>query len=321
MRKMERPFYPCMNAGLKSRYLLGQALGVLLLSPYSDISPQRSSTASSASQWLQLQILQASSLGVSSLVSSPLPWPSLLVIVLKTSSALKVACWPSLPGHWLRIWVLLLGLYMRAMLLSRSTGTSYLSFSHSGNVSNVRHRCWTFYLATIIVTVTGMLMYFIRESCTSQLLEHRAAAMQFHRADLILRTAPSAPRPSIFQPVILFFIKSIIFLSSLTSAFSITFLYLFAVAFPLIYAHYAWNRQRTTLIFLSIALGLFFSALTRFHDRHATRKYRLTNRRPSHSSRSNCLGTSVTTLPAASSPPSPQHSAFSLSSSSSSAQN
>ena len=148
-----------------------------------------------------------------------------------------------------------------------------------GNMSYLHHRRWIFYLATIIVAVTGMLMCFIRESHASQLLERKVAAIQSLRADLMLRTAPTAPRPSIFQPLILLFTKPTIFLSSLANAFSTALLYLFAVAFPLIYAHYAWSRRKATLLFLFIALGLLFSTLTRFHDRHATRKSRRANRR------------------------------------------
>lgn len=63
-------------------------------------SPQRSSTASSASQWPRLQVSQASSLAVSSLVPFPPSRPSPLVVVLKTSSSLKVACGLSFPGPW-----------------------------------------------------------------------------------------------------------------------------------------------------------------------------------------------------------------------------
>ena len=88
-----------------------------------------------------------------------------------------------------------------------------------------------------------------------------------------------APRPSIYQPVILLVTNPTIFLTSLASAFSTALLYLFAVAFPLIYAHYAWTERKTTLISLFIALGLFFSTLTRFYDRHATRKARLASDR------------------------------------------
>lgn len=150
---------------------------------------------------------------------------------------------------------------------------------HTWNVSNVQHRRWTFYLATIIVAVTGIVMFSIGESHASLLLERKVVAIQSHRADLILRTAPTAPRPSVLKPVTLFVTKPIILLSSLTNAFSTALLYLFAVAFPLIYAHYAWSRQKTTLIFLFIALGLFLSTITRFHDRHCTRKYHLANRR------------------------------------------
>lgn len=145
--------------------------------------------------------------------------------------------------------------------------------------SNVHYRRWPFYLASIIVAVTGMLMYFIRESHSSLLLEHTVAAIRFHRPDLILRTAPVDPRPSIVQPLILLVTRPSIFLPSLAHAFSTALLYLFAVAFPLIYTHYEWNRQKTTLIFLFIALGLFFSTLTRVHDRHAIRKNRLAKHR------------------------------------------
>ena len=139
------------------------------------------------------------------------------------------------------------------------------------------HRRWPFYLASIIVAVTGTLMYFVRESHTPVLLERTVAAIRSHRPDMNLRTAPTGPRPSVFRPLILFFTNPTVFLSSLANAFGTALLYLFAVAFPLIYAHYAWSEQKTTLIFLFIALGLFFSTLTRFYDRHAIRKSYLTN--------------------------------------------
>ena len=139
------------------------------------------------------------------------------------------------------------------------------------------HRRWPFYIASIIVAITGALMYFVREPHTSVLLERNVAAIRSHHPDLILRTAPTAPRPSVFRPLILFFTNPTVFLSSLTNAFSTALLYLFAVAFPLIYANYAWSPQKTALIFLFIALGLFSSILTRFHDRHAIRKSHLTN--------------------------------------------
>ena len=141
-----------------------------------------------------------------------------------------------------------------------------------GESSDVQHRRWAFYLATIIIAVTGILMYFIRESNTSLLLERTVAAIHSHRADLILPTAPTTPRPSVFQPLSILFTNQIVFLSSLANGFSSALLYLFAVAFPPIYAHYGWNRQKTMLIFLFIALGLFLSTLTRFHERHTIRK-------------------------------------------------
>ena len=172
---------------------------------------------------------------------------------------------------------------MRAMLLPRLIGMLFFyietSTSHGGNETclTCKHRRWPFYLASIIVAVTGMLMYFVRESHTPVLLERTVAAIRSHRPDLILRTAPTAPRPSVFRPLILFSTDPTVFLSSLANAFSTALLYLFAVAFPLFYAHYAWSGQKTTLIFLFIALGLFFSILTRFHDRHAIRKSHLSN--------------------------------------------
>lgn len=124
-----------------------------------------------------------------------------------------------------------------------------------------------------------MLMYFIRESHSSLLLERTVAVIRFHRPDLTLRTAPVAPRSSIVQPLILLATRPNVFLQSLANAFSTALLYLFAIAFPLIYAHYAWSRQKTRLIFLFIAVGLFFSTLTRFHDRHSIRKNCLPNHR------------------------------------------
>lgn len=126
-------------------------------------------------------------------------------------------------------------------------------------------------------------MYFIREPQTSQLLDRKVVAIQSHRADLILRTAPTPPPPSIIQPLTLLFTKPTLFLSSLTNAFSTALLYLFAVAFPLIYTHYGWSRQKTTLTFLFIALGLLLSTIPQIHTHHKIRNHRLSNRRPTRS--------------------------------------
>ncbi|KAF6230409.1 hypothetical protein HO133_004751 [Letharia lupina] len=254
--------------GFTTMYLLGQALGALLISPYADKFGRRTLYIASAFLYSVFCLPVAATSNIAGVfVGRFITGVISAIPAITTRRSIE-----DLFGTEGRMWAFFSwALATNLGLVLGPIYTSYVAVSLNWR--------WPFYLATIIVAVTGMLMYFIRESHTSRLLERKVAAIQSHRADLILRTAPVTPQPSIFQPVIFFFTKPIIFLSSVANAFSTALLYLFAVAFPLIYAHYAWNRQKTTLIFLFIALGLFFSTLTRFHDRHASRQHRLTNRR------------------------------------------
>ncbi|KAF6240648.1 hypothetical protein HO173_001320 [Letharia columbiana] len=254
--------------GFTTMYLLGQALGALLLSPYADKFGRRTLYIASAFLYSVFCLPVAATSNVAGVFVGRFVTGVISAIpAITTRRSIE-----DLFGTEGRMWAFFSwALATNLGLVLGPIYTSYVAVSLNWR--------WPFYLATIIVVVTGMLMYFIRESHTSRLLERKVAAIQSHRADLILRTAPVTPQPSIFQPVIFFFTKPIIFLSSVANAFSTALLYLFAIAFPLIYAHYAWSRQKTTLIFLFIALGLFFSTLTRFHDRHASRQHRLTQRR------------------------------------------
>lgn len=255
--------------GFTTMYLLGQALGALLLSPYSDKFGRRTLYIASAFLYSVFCLPVAATSNIAGVFVGRFI-TGLISAVPAISTRGSIEDLFSTEG---RMWALFSwALVTHLGLVIGPIYASYVAVSLNWR--------WPFYLATIIVAVTGMLMYFMRESHTTQLLERKVAAVQSHRADLILRTAPTAPRHSVLQPLILFFTKPIVFLSSLTNAFSTALLYLFAVAFPLIYSHYVWNRQKSTLIFLFIALGLFLSTLTRFYDRHVTRTHRLANRRP-----------------------------------------
>ncbi|CAD6566768.1 MAG: hypothetical protein ASARMPREDX12_008823 [Alectoria sarmentosa] len=255
--------------GFTTMYLLGQALGALVLSPYTDKFGRRTLYIASAFLYSVFCLPVAATSNIAGVFVGRL----ITGVISAVPAIITRASIEELFGAERRMFAFFSwALKTNLGLVIGPVYASYVAVSLNWR--------WVFYLATIIVAVTGILMYFIRESHTTQLLERKVAAIQSHRADVILRTAPTTPRPSIIKPVILFFTEPIVFLSALTNAFSTALLYLFAVAFPLIYTHYVWNRQKTSLIFLFIALGLFLSPLTRLHDRHAARTCRLANRRP-----------------------------------------
>jgi len=128
-------------------------------------------------------------------------------------------------------------------------------------------------------------MLFMRESRPSQLLDRKVALLQGQRNDLVLRTQTHDTAPdlrtfiqlSLLRPLRLFFTEPIVFLTSVISAFAFGLIYLLAEALPIVYAKYNFSRQKATLLFLFVALGLLLSTFTRFYDRRVTRQRRMKN--------------------------------------------
>jgi ABC-type multidrug transport system fused ATPase/permease subunit len=146
-------------------------------------------------------------------------------------------------------------------------------------------RRWIFYLASIIVAGTGLLMFLIRESHPSQLLDHKVALLQSQRQDLALCTNNRDSVPDLhtfiqlafLRPTRLFFTEPLVILTSFISAFAFGLLYLLPEALPIIYSSFNFSRQKAMLILLFVALGLALSTLTRFYDRHIARQRRRAN--------------------------------------------
>ena len=149
----------------------------------------------------------------------------------------------------------------------------------------MRNRRWVFYLASIIVAGNGILMFFVRESHPSLLLERKVSTLQRIRQDLNLRTDDRKRVPdtqtfiemAVLRPFRFFFTEPIVFLTSIMSAIAFGLIYLLAEALPIVYADFGFSQQKSMLMFLFVAIGLLLSTLTRFYDRHIACKRQRSN--------------------------------------------
>ncbi|KAK4690651.1 hypothetical protein P7C71_g6189, partial [Lecanoromycetidae sp. Uapishka_2] len=140
---------------------------------------------------------------------------------------------------------------------------------------------WVFYLSAIIVIATSTLLCLTHETHTALLLDRKVTLVQHQRQDITIETQKGNSVPdlhtviqlSLLRPCRLFFTQPIVFLATLPSAFTVGLMFLLPAALPIIYSTHPFNfsRQRATLLFLFVLIGLLLSTLTRFYDQHLAR--------------------------------------------------
>ncbi|KAE8389548.1 major facilitator superfamily domain-containing protein [Aspergillus alliaceus] len=132
---------------------------------------------------------------------------------------------------------------------------------------------WLFYIYAIMIAVIAALFLFTRESRPSLLLSREVEKMRHHTGsrfqalnhDYIpgLRTFVKV---SLFRPAILFFREPLVFVVSVMVAFAFSLLYIFTEALQPIYEALGFTRTQSSLAFVAIACGIWFSSLTRILD-------------------------------------------------------
>lgn len=135
-------------------------------------------------------------------------------------------------------------------------------------------RNWVYYVAAAVTGLTTILLFGIRESRPSLLLEREVEYARKQTGDVSLRASNPDHTPDLktfvqvglFRPVQLFFTEPIVFMVSSMSAFASALIYLFTEALPPIYESMGFSTTLAYLSLLALGVGLPLGVLTRLRD-------------------------------------------------------
>ncbi|KAJ5107490.1 hypothetical protein N7456_004165, partial [Penicillium angulare] len=140
---------------------------------------------------------------------------------------------------------------------------------------------WVFRISAIVTAIVTVLLFGIRESRPSSVLEIEVAKLRKESGITTLRALNPDHTPdlltfvriSLFRPIQLFFTEPIIFMVATMSAVAFALIYLFTEALPPIYASMGFSTTSSYLPFLAICIGLISGLLTRIQDHRILSNY------------------------------------------------
>ncbi|KAL4808301.1 major facilitator superfamily domain-containing protein [Aspergillus unguis] len=141
---------------------------------------------------------------------------------------------------------------------------------------------WLFWVAAIVTGILTILLLGIRESRPALLLEREVAKLRgVTKMEYLACLNPdSAPdlrtfaRVALGRPIRLFFTELIVFTVSVMSAVATALVYLFTQALPPIYDDFNFTPKQKCIPFVAIGAGLSLGLLTRYLDLHLIERRR-----------------------------------------------
>ncbi|KAH0030845.1 MFS general substrate transporter, partial [Aureobasidium melanogenum] len=257
-------------------YLLGQALGSLVLPPFTETSGRRPSYITGCALYSISNIVVAAPNHIAGVVVGR--FLSGFVSALPST----VAC-GSLEDMWdarARIWAL--NVYIIFAVISLGVGppvATYLATSPIGWQ-------WTYWIAAIITAFITVLALFLSESRASQLLKTNIKKVARKYQDrsmpdfrpLVEENPPSLKSfvsQCLTRPARLFFTEPIITSISLVCSIVYATIYLFAEAINVVYTDgFGYDPRQNSLINLAFTIGPIFSLLPRIYDMHISNRQR-----------------------------------------------
>lgn len=142
---------------------------------------------------------------------------------------------------------------------------------------------WVFYLAAIVSGAIACLLFGIRESRPSQLLERKMATVRQETGDVTLKIknpdlVPDVRtyiRVTLIRPLRLFMTEPIILMTATMCAMAFGLIYLFAEALPVVYSSFDFSERQASLAFIPIGIGITSGFLPRLYDDRKTAKLHL----------------------------------------------
>ena len=143
----------------------------------------------------------------------------------------------------------------------------------------IESRRWIFHICSIAATVCFLLLLATWESRATYLLKHRVELISKETGHLSLRIENPDHVPDfptfvrlILRPLRLLFTEPIVAMVSMISGTAFALVYLFIEVLPIVYHDKGLTEQQSSLILIAIALGFFFTPLTRIYDHRLSRK-------------------------------------------------
>lgn len=133
---------------------------------------------------------------------------------------------------------------------------------------------WVFYLAAIVSGLIGFLLFGIRESRPSQLLERKIARVRLETGDWDLKIQNPDVTPDVHtyikvtlvRPLRLLMTEPIVIMTGIMSAVAFGVIYLFAEALPVVYTSFGFTPRQSSLAFIPIGVGIITDFLPRLYD-------------------------------------------------------
>ncbi|KAK5055399.1 hypothetical protein LTR84_013149 [Exophiala bonariae] len=245
--------------GFTSIYLIGQGLGGLVFSPFSEAFGRR---------WLYIISSFAYSgscvlVGVAPNATAAIVGRFLSGVLSSIPKVIVSGSIEDLYDSEARIWIFFI--WNVTVNCSLIFGPIYAAY-----VAMVLGWRWIFHIAAIILAIVSVMLFSIRESRQGLLLSKQVAQLQKLNPHQHYQVSKAARQPSfqefvqvaLVRPWILLFTEPIV---SLTATLK---------AIPIVYDDFGLSMRQSMLILLFIALGLISSVLTRFYDRLVARRRR-----------------------------------------------
>ncbi|OJJ02715.1 hypothetical protein ASPVEDRAFT_53336 [Aspergillus versicolor CBS 583.65] len=252
-------------------YLLGQAIGGIVLPPYSECFGRKKLYIASSATYSIACIIIAAVPSIKGVIFGRLLSGFLSAIPSTIVVGSIEDMFNSRDRVWMIwIWALVANLGLVVGPIMGTFTTADLSWR------------WLFYIAAIVTGIVSLLLLGIRESRPSLLLEREVAKVRKianlnYLASLNPDSAPNFQtfvRVALGRPIRLFFTELIVFTVSVMSAVAIALVYLFTQALPPIYKSAGFTSKQACLPFIAIGVGLSLGLLTRYLDMYIIERRR-----------------------------------------------
>ncbi|KAL3443085.1 MFS multidrug transporter [Aspergillus insuetus] len=252
-------------------YLLGQAIGGIILPPYSECFGRK-----------KLYIISSVTYSISCIIVAAVPSISGVVFgrllggfLSAIPSTIVVGSIEDMFNSRDRVWMI----WIWALVANLGLVVGPIMGTFTTNDLNWR---WLFYIAAVVTGILTLFLLGIRESRPSLLLEREVAKLRkITNIDCLTSSNPdSAPdlrtfvRIALGRPIRLFFTELIVFTVSVMSAVATALVYLFTQALPPIYISLGFTPKQACLPFIAIGVGLSLGLLTRYLDLHLIERRR-----------------------------------------------
>lgn len=247
------------------RFLLGQVVGSILLSPWSETFGRK-----------RLYVVSAGLSAICCMIVGLSPHLAGVVVPRVTAGLLSAIPYTvasgsceDLFGSRERIWVIF------GWTVASNCGLIIGPIMGTHIIAALDWR-WLFYIFAIIIAALVGLLCLMSESRPSYLLSHQVAAIRRDTGLDFLQPlnhdhAPNFrtfAKDALFRPAQLFCTEPVVFVVALMTAVAFGLLYIFTEALELIYEAMGFSETQSSLSFIAIAVGVVISTLTRWLDEY-----------------------------------------------------